>query len=65
MAYLVPKGRGFFKRGKDGYSIVRIKIIKIDDERHLVEHPDDDEAVLVGGGELLVRLVPCHHLYTS
>ena len=27
-----------------------------------VEHPDDDEAVLVAGGELLVRLVPAHHL---
>ena len=34
------------------------------DEPHLVEHPNDDETVLVGGGELLVRLVPCDHLDT-
>ena len=27
-----------------------------------VEHPDDDEAILVAGGEFLVRLVPAHHL---
>jgi hypothetical protein len=32
---------------------------------HLVEHPDDDEAELVGGGELLVRLVPGDHLPNS
>ncbi len=32
---------------------------------HLVEHPDDDEAELVGGGELLVRLVPGNHLPNS
>ena len=30
-----------------------------------IKHPDDDEAVLVAGGELLVRLVPTDHLNLS
>ena len=30
-----------------------------------VKHPDNNQAVLVAGGELLVRFVPADHLYLS
>ena len=28
----------------------------------LVEHPHDDQAILIAGGQLVVDLIPCHHL---